>query len=71
MIITGMMSALLVFASIAARSTGSILVIGGKEIPTFRFVRPVLMLFLVVLYGFSSGNVLSLQGACVPPLLVH
>ncbi|KAJ3717552.1 major facilitator superfamily domain-containing protein, partial [Lentinula raphanica] len=50
MIITGLLSAMLVFVSIAARNTGSILVVGA-------------------LYGFTSGNVLSLQGACVPPLL--
>ncbi|KAJ3846503.1 major facilitator superfamily domain-containing protein [Lentinula lateritia] len=50
MIITGLISALLVLVSIAARNTASILVVGA-------------------LYGFTSGNVLSLQGACVPPLL--
>ncbi|KXN89223.1 Riboflavin transporter MCH5 [Leucoagaricus sp. SymC.cos] len=50
MIITGFITALLVFVSIAAKNTASILVVGA-------------------LYGFTSGNVLSLQGACVPPLL--
>ncbi|KAJ3745859.1 major facilitator superfamily domain-containing protein [Lentinula detonsa] len=50
MIITGFISALLAFVSIATRNTASILVVGA-------------------LYGFTSGNVLSLQGACVPPLL--
>ncbi|KIK65186.1 hypothetical protein GYMLUDRAFT_160269 [Collybiopsis luxurians FD-317 M1] len=50
MIITGFISALLVFASIAAQDTASILVVGA-------------------LYGFTSGNIVSLQGACVPPLL--
>jgi len=50
MIITGILSAVLTFVSIAAKDTASILVVGA-------------------LYGFTSGNVLSLQGACVPPLL--
>ncbi|KAF5370531.1 hypothetical protein D9757_010142 [Collybiopsis confluens] len=50
MIITGFITALLAFVSIAAKNTASILVVGA-------------------LYGFTSGNVLSLQGACVPPLL--
>jgi len=50
MIITAIISAALTFASIAAKNTASILVVGA-------------------LYGFTSGNVLSLQGACVPALL--
>ncbi|KAF8155548.1 major facilitator superfamily domain-containing protein [Crassisporium funariophilum] len=50
MIVTGILSSVLTFASIAAKNTASILVVGA-------------------IYGFTSGNVLSLQGACVPPLL--
>jgi MFS family permease len=50
MIVTAIMCSVLTFASIAAKDTASILVVGA-------------------LYGFASGNVLSLQGACIPPLL--
>lgn len=50
MVATAITSSILVFASIAAKNTASILIVGA-------------------LYGFTSGNVFSLQGACVPPLL--
>ncbi|KAJ7447952.1 major facilitator superfamily domain-containing protein [Mycena galericulata] len=50
MVATALASAILTFASIAARNEASVLIIG-------------------VLYGFTSGNVVSLQGACVPPFM--
>ncbi|KAJ7220244.1 major facilitator superfamily domain-containing protein [Mycena pura] len=50
MVATALASAILTFASIAARNEASVLVIG-------------------VLYGFASGNVVSLQGACVPAFM--
>ncbi|KAJ7449417.1 major facilitator superfamily domain-containing protein [Mycena galericulata] len=50
MVATALASAILTFASIAARNEASVLIIG-------------------VLYGFTSGNVVSLQGACVGTIL--
>ncbi|KAJ7675901.1 major facilitator superfamily domain-containing protein [Mycena polygramma] len=50
MVATALASAILTFASIAARNEASVLIIA-------------------VLYGFTSGNVVSLQGACVPPFM--
>ncbi|KAJ7277315.1 MFS transporter, MCP family, solute carrier family 16, member 10 [Mycena rebaudengoi] len=50
MVATALASAILTFASIAARNEASVLIIA-------------------VLYGFTSGNVVSLQGACVPSFM--
>lgn len=73
MIVTAIMCSVLTFASIAARNTPSILVVGGMCIGNRHKCgswQPHPWPWKA-LYGFASGNVLSLQGACIPPLLVR
>jgi len=69
LIIAGISSAVLTIASIAAKDTSSILVVGG-ECWTHRnqYGRPDNP--MKALYGFTSGSIISMQAACIPPLLV-
>ena len=69
LIIAGISSAVLTIASIAAKDTSSILIVGGECCTHRKYGRPDNS--MKALYGFTSGSIISMQAACIPPLLVR